>query len=307
MRLNPRRRVAVAASAAHPDLRPDWPLLQRSLAVHSIEATAQVWTDPEVAWDEFDLVVANGAWDNIHRPEEFLAWIDRVDAVVPLVNSPATLRWNLDKHYLADLAAAGIPTVPTTWIGPETDAGATPLTLPEIDNGDIVVKPGISGGGFETARYSPDERSAAVAHIERLIASGRTALVQPYQSAVDAQGEVGLIYLGGRYSHTIGKNPLLVAGVGVQDNLWDRTVIVATDPTVDQLDTAHAALAAAEHLVGPPVYARVDMVALDDGTPAVLELELLDPALFFECSPPAAQRFADVLLDQIVQSRNGST
>ncbi|MGA2303303.1 MAG: hypothetical protein ABSH29_03795 [Acidimicrobiales bacterium] len=38
---------------------------------------------------------------------------------------------------------------------------------------------------------------------------------------------------------------------------------------------------------------------LDDGTPAVLELELLDPAFFFETHPAAAARFARVLRDMI--------
>ena len=88
----------------------------QALAELGIEASTQVWTDPACRWDEFDLVLANGAWDNIHRPDEFLAWADRVAEVTTLVNAPAVLRWNLDKRYLAALADAGVPTVPTTWL-----------------------------------------------------------------------------------------------------------------------------------------------------------------------------------------------
>ena len=120
-------------------------------------------------------------------------------------------------------------------------------------------------------------------------------MIQPYQAAVDTHGEAGLIFLGGRYSHAIGKGPLLRPGAGPQTHLYQDEKIGAFMPSEAQLETAHLALATAERLVEPTTYARVDLVDLADGTPAVLELELLDPALFFETDPAAATRFARVL------------
>ncbi len=285
-------RLAVAASAQHPDLRPDWPLLREALARVGITATTEVWTDPSANWSEYDLVVANGAWDNIHRPEEFLAWADRTAALVPMVNPPATLRWGMDKHYLAALAAAGVATVPTTWLGPAEARTSDDVTLPD---GDVVVKPTISGGGFDTARYRPSEGAAARAHVRAVIGAGRGAMVQPYLGAVDTEGEGGLIFLGGRFSHAFRKGPLLREGVGPQPHLWQHEQISALRPTSDQLAAAQTALAVAEHLLGPTTYARADMVTLADGTPGILELELVDPALYFEVQPAAATRFAEVL------------
>lgn len=282
--------MAVAASAEFPDLRPDWPLLRGALADTGIAAATEVWTDPRVRWTDYDLVVANGAWDNIHRPEEFLSWADRVATHTMLVNSPATLRWNMDKHYLAALAGAGVATVPTTWVSPAELAADAAFPA-----GEFVVKPTISGGGHETARYGAGEQGGARAHVERLLGAGRTVMVQPYVAAVDAQGEVGLIFLGGRFSHAIGKGPLLRPGAGVRAHLWEDQRITAAEPTETQLRTARAALGAAEESLGPTTYARVDLVALAGGAPAVLELELLDPALFFETAPTAAARFATVL------------
>jgi glutathione synthase/RimK-type ligase-like ATP-grasp enzyme len=281
----------VAVSAAYPDLREDWPLLQAALADAGLDATTAVWTDPDVVWSGFDLVLANGAWDNIHRPEEFLAWADAVAGQVPLVNSPTVLRWNLDKHYLAELASAGVATVPTEWLGPGWAEAAEWPDRP----GETVIKPTVSGGGFETARYGPGEEDEARAHVARLLASGRTVMVQPYQAAVDAGGEIGLIFLGGQFSHAISKEALLRPGAGVRADLMEDLRIGATRPDVVQLATARDALAIAEKLLGPTTYARVDLVPLADGTPAVLELELLDPALFFETAPEAAARFAQVL------------
>jgi len=300
----------VAVSADSPDLRPDWPLLRQALADVGVAASTRVWTDPGARWDDVDLVLANGAWDNIHRPEEFVAWIGRVAAVTRLANAPDVLRWNLDKRYLAALAEAGVATVPTMWLSPGPDRRAEveiPLPLPAGGSGgpggpggpgEFVVKPTVSGGGFETARYRTGDRQAARdarLHIRRLLDAGRTVMVQPYQAAVDTHGEAGLIFLGGRYSHAIAKGPMLVAGAGPQPHLYRHEQIGALAASATQREAAQLALAAAEQLVGPTTYARVDLVSLDDGTPAVLELELLDPALFFETHPTAATRFARLL------------
>ena len=282
----------MAASARFPDLRPDWPLLRHALAQLGISASTVVWTDPEVKWEEFDLVVANGAWDNIHRPDEFVAWADRVAAVTGLVNSPDTLRWNLDKRYLDVLAAAGVPTVPTAWLESRSP-------VPDLPGGQYVVKPTVSGGSFQTARYGPGDDERARAHIERLLGEGRTVMVQPFQPSVDAEGETGVVFLGGRYSHAINKGPMLRPGEDAVDGLWHHEVLRATTPTPAHLEAARQALDTAESLLGPTTYARVDLVTRSDGTPAVLELELLDPALFFELHPEGAPRFARVLRDRL--------
>jgi hypothetical protein len=175
-----RPRLAVAASAAYPNLLVDWPLLRHALGAEGVDASTEVWTDPDVRWPTFDLVVANGARDNIHRPDEFL-------------------RWSLDKRYLAALAAAGVPTVPTTWLEP--DHPIDPETDLALPHGEFVIKPAISGGGFETARYGDGETGAARAHLGRLLDAGRTVMIQPYQAAVDTLGEVGLVFLAGQFNH----------------------------------------------------------------------------------------------------------
>jgi hypothetical protein len=158
-----------------------------------------------------------------------------------------------------------------------------------------VVKPTVSGGGFQTARYRAGEHRVAQNHIGHLLAGGRDVMVQPYQEAVDAEGEGGLIFLAGQFSHAVRKGPLLRRDIGPRSELLEFQEISALEPTPAQLTTARAALDAAEARLGPTTYARVDLVPLDDGTPAVLELELLDPALFFEVHPQGAARFAHVL------------
>jgi glutathione synthase/RimK-type ligase-like ATP-grasp enzyme len=273
--------LAAVSCADFPDQFDDWPLLRSALGELGVDAVTAVWNDPAVDWTAFDLVLANGAWDNIHHVDEFLAWVDRVAASgVPMRNSPATLRWNIDKHYLRDLERAGVPTVPTLWVEPAGRAttDAVTLTLPP---GEIVVKPSVSGGGNRTARYQAHEHEAALAHVRQLTEAGRTAMVQPYEPRVDTEGETALVFVGGRYTHALHKEPMIRRGVGPLDHLIDNQVVTGTTASAAQLDVATRALAVAEDLLGPTTYARVDLVETVAAGPALLELELLDPVLFF--------------------------
>jgi hypothetical protein len=298
-----RPRVAFTAPPFLPNLHDDWPLTRAALDTVGLDSQAVVWSDPSVDWSSFDLIVANGAWDNIHRIDEFLAWVDaRARGGVPTVNSPATLRWNLDKRYLHVFESAGVATVPTTWV--EADAAGSQAEA-DVDravasalsqsNGEIVVKPSISGGGFQTARYEAHERERAVAHVRALVEGGRTAMVQPYQPAVDTEGEVGLIFLGGEFSHAMHKDPMIRPGVGPTASLIDNQSVTPASASPAQLALGRRAVAAAEHVLGPTTYARVDTVPAEDGRPRLLELELLDPVLFFTTDPAGADRFAGVL------------
>jgi glutathione synthase/RimK-type ligase-like ATP-grasp enzyme len=293
-----RPRVALASCAQFPDQFDEGPLVLGALDEAGTDAQTAVWSDPSVDWSAFDLVVANGTWDNIHRVTEFLDWVDGLAASgIRMANAPAILRWNLDKRYLRDLEEAGVPTVPTSWVPPNGDAGGFDPSALVLPPEEIVVKPSVSGGGYRTARYEAYEHDAARAHIGELVEADRTAMVQPYQPAVDTEGEAGLVFLGGAFSHAVHKDPMIRRGVGATDSLIENQVVTGATPTAGQLTVARQAVTAAERLLGPTVYARVDVVRRTDDEPAVLELELLDPVLFFVTHRAGAARFATVLRD----------
>jgi hypothetical protein len=287
--------VAFTAPPFFPELHDDWPLARAALAEIGIDAVPVVWSDPSADWPAFDLIVANGVWDNIHHVDEFLAWVAaREQDGTPTVNSPATLRWNLDKRYLRELEAMGVPIVPTSWVEPD-DGGATAEVDIALPDGEVVIKPSISGGGHRTARYRPEEHEDARAHAHELVAAGRTVMIQPYQASVDEVGELGLVFLGGEFSHAIQKDPMIRRGAGPLEHLIDNQVVRAATASSGHLDLGRHAVAAAEARLGPSTYARVDVVEGPDGGLAILELELLDPVLFFAEHPPAAATFAGVL------------
>jgi hypothetical protein len=281
-----RRRVALATCAEYATLDEDDQLLLAPLDARGIDAVPLVWDVP-ADWAAFDAVIIRQTWDCAERGPEFLAWIDRVAADTPVLNPRAVIAWSMDKRYLRDLAADGVPCVPTTFLEP-----GDPWSLPA--SGEYVVKPTDSAGSRNTARYSPGDTERADAHIRRLHAEGRTVMLQPYLASVDEQGESALLFFDGVFSHTARKGPLLSREAAVIELLFIKESISPRRVRPEELAVAEAALAAARARTGvwPPLYARVDLVDDPAGAPMVLELEMVEPSVFLATDPKAADRFA---------------
>jgi hypothetical protein len=277
-------RVALATCSVVPDLDDDERLVIPALAALGVEAVPLVWDDPSAGWGEHDLVVVRSTWDYSDRRDQFLRWAASLRGVL---NPLPVLTWNTDKVYLRDLAAAGIAVVPTVWIEPGSPADS--ISLPD---GDVVVKPAVSAGARNTLRYHGGEEPAARSHVERLIAAGRTVMVQPYVASVDHAGETALIYLDASFSHSVRKGPLLQGDRSTDDLLWVPEEITARDAADDELVLAQHALDAVPFDRDDLLYARVDMVRGPDGTPMVLEVELAEPSLFLAHGRHAATRLA---------------
>lgn len=289
-------RIGLATSAAvPPDLDEDT-LLVSALRARGVDAVGVVWDDPAVRWEEFDTVLLRSTWDYPRKHEPFLTW---VDALEPRVQNPArVVRWNSDKHHLADLADAGIPVVPTSFVGPGS-------RIPQLE-GEVVVKPTVSAGGRDTGRFGPATYDQATRLVRRLHAQGRTAMLQPYLSSVDDAGEAALVFIGGRFHHAARKRAVLRPDeeapvrddeIGGAEVMYDPTIVRPGTASDRELEVATEAIAyLRDRFDVDPLYGRVDLVAGEDGSPLVLELEAVEPNLFLRLSPGAADRLADALL-----------
>lgn len=276
----------------------DLPPLTAALAERGIDHAVVDWHDPAVDWAGFALVVVRSPWDYTRRHAEFLEWAERVAALTALANPPAVIRWSTDKRYLADLRAAGVPTVPTSFAAPGEE-----MDWPRAD--EVVVKPTVSAGSLDTARHTAARRAEAEAHVAHLHADGRVAMAQPYLSAVEGErGETALVFLHGVFSHALRKGPMLVPGLSLVGGLYVEEDIRAARATAAERSVAEAAIAAVPGADGPLLYARVDLVPDDDGRPLVLELELVEPSLFLAFSPGAAERVAGAVAARLM---TGST
>jgi hypothetical protein len=265
-------RVALATCAELPELDEDGGLLLAALAAAGVSAEPAVWDDERVRWDAYDLVVVRSTWDYTGRREEFLAW---ASAVPRLANPADVLAWNTDKSYLAGLAVAGVPVVPTTFVAP-----GEPFEVPAYEH---VVKPTVSAGARDTERFSAGEDSCS--HAQALLEGGRSVMVQPYQAAVDTVGETALLWFGGVLSHAARKAAVLDGGP------TREAVVTPAEASDAQVDVARQVLAAVP-FPAPLLYARVDLVPDDHGAPVLLELEVPEPSLFLGRSAGAADRFA---------------
>lgn len=305
-------RIALVSGREALALDEDMPALSAALRLAGAVVETPFWDDPAVDWRRYSAAVLRSTWDYVERIDEFLPWADRCARQTLLLNPPDVVRWNTDKHYLIDLARAGVPVVPTRFVEPGAaaaaelarflDGGADALTVGSSQSfAEFVVKPSIGAGSKDTARYGRHGVARATEHLARLLARDRSVMLQPYLGRVDEQGETAVIYLGGEFSHAIRKGPLLRDGATSVEGLFAPEQITTRQPQFDELRLARRAYAA----IGSsrPVYARIDLIRGSDDAPVVLELELTEPSLFFEHAPGSAQRFARALLERLGTAR----
>jgi glutathione synthase/RimK-type ligase-like ATP-grasp enzyme len=285
------RRVALVAQHDGTDTHGDGPPMLAGLARQSIEAEVVAW-GADVDWASFDGVVVRNAWDYLDRRDEFLAWARRVEAVTRLANPAAMLEWNSDKRYLRELEGAGVPIVPTVWVEPDG-------RLPRWRWEEVVVKPAVSAGARNTARYDGDDRDAVEAHVRAIGAAGSVAMIQPYLADVDRVGEAGTYLFGGRVSHAITKGAVLRPGAPPRDDssLAVSQTAVRAEVTPELVGFATDVVRRIPASLGAPLYARVDALRGGDGRLVLLELEVFEPFFFLETDPEAGNRFARAVDD----------
>jgi glutathione synthase/RimK-type ligase-like ATP-grasp enzyme len=285
-------RVALVTCAEVAQLEADDRLLVAPLAALGVAATPAVWDDPAVDWAAYDLAVLRSSWDYPARRDAFVAWAAGVPA---LANPAGVVSWNTDKRYLATLAAAGVPVVPTRWLEP-----GPPWQPPAA--GEFVVKPAVGAGSKDTGRYDLADaahRALASAHVARLHEARRAVMVQPYLAAVDAVGETALVFLGGRFSHAVRKGPLLDGPDTGEVGLYKAEAISPRVASPAEVGVAGRALAAVPGGPEALLYARVDLIPGPGGDPLVVEVELTEPSLFLGYAEGAARRFAAAIASRL--------
>jgi hypothetical protein len=295
----PGPRIGLASCTAVDPQFGDDPMVVAALVAAGVVADRPIWDDPSVDWDAYDLVVVRSTWDYTPRRDEFVAWAESLGD--RLQNAPDVIAWNSDKTYLADLAGAGLAVVPTAFVSPGDPA-------PRLD-GEVVVKPTVSAGAIDTGRFGPSTHGLARELVARIHATGRTAMVQPYLSSVDTVGETAVACLDGEPSHVLRKRavlrpdevaPVREGDIGAAEAMYEDDLVVGSTATGAELAFAAEVMRwVAARFGAPPLYARVDMVAADDGSPVLMELEAVEPYLYLDQSPGALDRLVDTILRRV--------
>lgn len=257
-------------------------LEKRGMNIHRIN-----WDSKEMNWSDTRYILFRTTWDYYYRFQEFDLWLDHVKEKTELINPYPLIRWNLDKHYLADLSKEGINIPPTRFI----EAGEI-SSLEEIATesgwGEIVLKPVVSGGGRHTYRFLASE-SGKYESVYRSLIPNESLIIQEFQEQVVTRGEVAFMLFDGKFTHAVLKRAKK-GDFRVQDD-FGGTVIPFT-PDSEQIEWAERVVTFCHPL---PVYARVDAIWDNSNNLALAELELIEPELWFRNHPDAAEKLADAV------------
>lgn len=281
------QRIALATAAHYPELAPDDQVLRAAFRQRGLDTHAVVW-DSDAAWESFDVVVTRSIWDYHLKYARFRSWLDELDAKrVPVHNPTDVLRHNSDKRYMVELERAGIRITPTEVVGREDSATLAGVMRARGWEG-VVVKPTVASTGYETWMATApctldDEARFAAQH------ASMDLLVQEFATGVK-DGELSFVFIAGEYQHCIIKK---AAGDEFRVHIEHGGTVDLFSPSFSDVEWARSVMETVEE---GWTYGRVDAVRSDDGL-MVMELELLDPELFFLFNPGACQPFIDRVLN----------
>lgn len=285
MRLN----IATCRPLPEPDVDED--LLLAALNAAGVDARMAPWHEPEV-WESPVSTVIRSTWDYIHDLPSFAEWIARTAAKAPIWNPAQIIFDNLHKRYLLDLEARGVPVTPTTLLERGSEVNLATICAARGWR-DIVIKPAVGAGSFETHRVRG--ASAEATQILTRLLDKRDVLIQPFLRAVEDHGERALVWIDGEFTHAVRKSPRFSG--------HDEQVSEALPISIAERRVGEAALAP---IMQDLLYARVDVTPGEDGTPLVMELELVEPSLFLKQHPPALDRLVRGIIRRLenVDSRS---
>ncbi len=283
--------IALITCSAHPQLAVDDRLLLAPLAAAGLSVEFLAWDEPGVDWARFSALVVRSPWDYFERPEAWKAWLGELDRQGVRVFNPApVLRSNTDKRYLRQLESGGVKIPLTHWIEQGAQVNLAALKA-QGGLGRYVVKPTISGGAAQTWISGAETEAGEQERLERVLRSSG-AMLQAFLPEVETEGEWSLMFFGGRFSHAIKKLP---AKGDFRVQSVHGGSVEALEPPAYVLEEAEAILGGLRKQL---LYVRVDGIEINAEF-VLLELELIEPELFFRCHPEAPQRFVDALVSML--------
>lgn len=263
-------------------------LLVATLGARGVEATVISWLRHRLPASA-RLCIVRSAYDWAIRREQFLSWLDRTS--IPVWNSPRALRWGSDKSYLFDLAARGIPVVPTTRLPAKSTASIARL-FEEYGCERLVLKPSVGVAARKLIRVAASEAAAGQAHLDRLLAT-EDVLAQPYFPSIETEGELSVVFVAGRVSHALRKIP----------KANDFRAMFAFGCYEARVTLSDAETAIAERVLAAldadVMFGRIDLMRAPKGHLRVSELELVSPTLYLDHEPAACERLADAICERL--------
>lgn len=277
-------KIAIATYNKLPDLTENDRLLIPLLERKGFDVHPEIWDNPKVDWRIYDIVLIRSTWDYYLKPEAFKNWVSQfINLNTKLINSPDIILKNSHKFYLKELADKGVSIIPTVFFSEKIELEKVKIWE------KIVIKPAVSAGSHETEIFETTKLTQEV--LDNKISTGDW-LAQPFLEEIKEEGEISMLFFGGNFSHAIQKVPKS-GDFRVQKQFGAQ--YLKYEPTNELLDIAKNIVKIAGK---NSVYARIDGVMTNNGF-LLMEVEMIEPDLFFEHAPEGPNRFVEAMMGQI--------
>ncbi|MCX2575602.1 ATP-grasp domain-containing protein [Pedobacter sandarakinus] len=255
-----------------------------------------IWNDPSVNWDNFQIAILKSPWDYFDLFSDFVCWLDLMEQKkIKLLNPIEVVRWNMDKHYLKQIAEAGLAIVPSIFLNKNTNVDLASYLL-HFNTDKLIVKPCISGGAKNTFKVTAEHVTALNEQLNKLLTE-EDFIVQPFLPEILDQGEWSFIFFNGRFSHALIKQAK-PGDFRVQPAFGGS--VHPQQPTKELIDTAAQYV---NHFAKGCLYARVDGTFVNDNF-LLMELELIEPFLFLNTDQQNYERYYQALMKLLSPERD---
>ena len=283
-------KIALLTCQRLPNLTPADQLLIPELSKHNVHAEAMIWDDPTIIWTDFDYLIFRNTWDYYEKESQFNLWLATIKELgIRTLNSIEIVEQNKNKFYLRELQNQNITIIPTIFI-----EKTQRLNLAEIMPSHwkkAVIKPAFSAGSYLTEVFE-------VANIEEInqkyqtFASEKDLLLQEFKPEIETEGETSFIFFNKKFSHAINKKP---KSGDFRIQVQFGGVYTSISPSADLIQQAQTIVSTIPNQL---LYARVDGIIINNKI-QLMEVECIEPDLYFNYSEGSHQRFINAILDLI--------
>lgn len=282
--------IALITCEKLPHLTPTDQLLIPELAKHNIRAQAAIWDDKTINWTDFDYLIFRSPWDYFEKETKFNDWLESLQkSGIKTFNALQIIQQNKHKFYLRDLEKQGIQIIPTLFINKTNHLNLKKI-IPQHWK-KAVIKPAFSGGSYLTEVFEINEIENINQRYQP-IAIKKELLLQEFMPEIKTEGETSFIFFNKKFSHAINKKPIdgefriQVQFGGIYTALTPSLALIQQAQKI--VDTFSETL----------LYARVDGIIINNQL-QLMEIECLEPDLYFEYKEGALERFVTALLELI--------
>jgi glutathione synthase/RimK-type ligase-like ATP-grasp enzyme len=195
----------------------------------------------------------------------------------------------MHKFYLQSFQQHGITIIPSFFI-PKACLGKMVSEIPESWH-KMIIKPAISAGSYYTTLFERDDLDTLLTQYLPF-SEENDLIIQPFIPQIQDEGEISLVFFDKVYAHAVIKRPKS-GDFRIQSQFGG--VYSSYLPSSTLLQTATEIV---QTIPEDLLYARVDGLMIDDQF-HLMELELVEPDLYFDHAVDVQKIFVDALIRRL--------